>query len=392
MTDSVTRRTRAFAKERLLGGAKDAEDADDALAAEDTAAGRHEALRAAGLHRWWLPPTLGGLSLRDGVDLIDELAYGDASYAFSSLVSVIGASVTWLYGEGGLAERLLPGLAERGGRFATVATERAAGSELDRITTTATHKDDTVAVTGEKLFSTNAAEAELLLVAARREGGGADAAPFVLVVVPGDTEGVTVGPRWRTSGLAASPVHPVTFADCRVPHGNVLAGHGLRLLEVGLNASRVLIAATAVGIARRLRDLCLDYATKKTVGGSPLARHPLFGDKMARAEVTIEAMRALCRTAATEYDAIMAGPDPATVFARRGALKSAIVAKVFCGSAGQSVASAASEVFGGIGYTDEVPIGALLRDMRYVGLVEGGEDVLRDLIYRRHVVPQTRRA
>jgi hypothetical protein len=30
--------------------------------------------------------------------------------------------------------------------------------------------------------------------------------------------------------------------------------------------------------------------------------------------------------------------------------------------------------------------------MRYISLVEGGEDVLRDLIYRRHVVPRTRRA
>jgi alkylation response protein AidB-like acyl-CoA dehydrogenase len=377
--DTVTRRARAFARERLLPGTEDP-------------AGHHEALRSHGLAGWWLPPALGGLTLSDSVDLVDELAYGDAGYAFSSLVSTIGTSVTWLYGEDGLAERILPGLAHDGGHLATAGSERGAGSELDRMTTTAVRKDDTVVITGEKLFSTNAAEAGCLLVAARHEGGDPGDPPYVLVLVPAETPGLSVGERWRTSGLPNSPVHPVTLADCRVPPGNVLNGHGLRLLEVGLNPSRVLIAATAIGIARRLRDLCLDYAAEKTVRGATLASHPLFGDKLARMEVGIEAMRSLCRTAAAEYDAVLAGPDPGAVFARRGALKSAMAAKVFCGSTGWAVASAASEVFGGIGYTDEVPVGHLLRDMRYVSLVEGGGDVLRDLLYRRHVVPRMRRA
>lgn len=344
-----------------------------------------------GLRDWWLPPALGGRTLAEAVDIVDELAYGDAGFAFSRLVSVIGAIATWLYGEPGLAE-LLPGLAERGGAFATVASERVAGSELDRMATVVVHEADTVVLTGEKLFSTNAAEAEYLLVAARYEGAGPDDPPYVLVVVPAGTAGLTVGQRWGTSGLTTSPVYPVSLADCRVPAGNVLHGHGLRLLEVCLNPSRVLIAATAIGMARRIRDVCLEHAATRTVAGAPLTAHPLFGDKLAQIEIDVLAMRALCRSAAAEYDAIMAGPDPAAAFALRGALKSAVAAKVFCGRAGWAAASVASELFGGLGYTDAVPIGRLLHDMRYVSLVEGGEDVLRELIYRRHVVPRARRA
>jgi alkylation response protein AidB-like acyl-CoA dehydrogenase len=44
-------------------------------------------------------------------------------------------------------------------------------------------------------------------------------------------------------------------------------------------------------------------------------------------------------------------------------------------------------MFGGLGYTEDMLMGKLMRDMRYVSIVEGGDDVLRDVIYHRHVLP-----
>ena len=64
---------------------------------------------------------------------------------------------------------------------------------------------------------------------------------------------------------------------------------------------------------------------------------------------------------------------------------------MFCGQTGWQIAAAASEMFGGLGYTGEAVIGKLLRDMRYVSIVEGGDDVLRDLMYSRYVVPVSKR-
>jgi len=49
-------------------------------------------------------------------------------------------------------------------------------------------------------------------------------------------------------------------------------------------------------------------------------------------------------------------------------------------------------MFGDLGYTQESPIGKLLRDVRYVSIVEGGDDVLRDLVYSRYVVPVSKRS
>ncbi|TQM79027.1 alkylation response protein AidB-like acyl-CoA dehydrogenase [Saccharothrix saharensis] len=371
---------RAFARTHLLDGPAD-------LAA------RTAAWHAAGLANWWLPVEHGGrgLSLVEGVDVVDELAYADAGFAFSSLVGVIGSTLVDLYGDDRLRADVLGALGRDGGFFATAVTERDAGSELDRMATTAVPKGDSVVLTGEKLFSTNADHARYLLVVARHEAG-ADEQPHVAVVVPRDAAGVAVSEPWRTMGLTGSPVHRVSLSDCAVPAGHVLDGHGLRLLEVGLNASRVLIAATAVGLSRRVRDLCLDFAGGRRLRDGVLAKHPLFADKMAQVEIEIETMRSQCRAAAAEFDAVRADPDAARRFARRGALKSALVAKVFCGQAGWRVAGTGSEVFGGLGYTDELPIGALMRDLRHVSLVEGGEDVLRDVVYRRFTAPPVRRA
>src|SRR5262249_46918971 len=108
-------------------------------------------------------------------------------------------------------------------------------------------------------------------------------------------------------------------------------------------------------------------------------------------EMQIDVMKNQCRAAAREYDAIMNRPDAAGEFLRRGTLKSALAAKMYCGQAGWEIAGVGSEMFGGLGYTRDLVIGKLVRDMRYVSIVEGGDDVLRDLVFSRYVVPVSRR-
>src|SRR5262249_26065865 len=155
------------------------------------------------------------------------------------------------------------------------------------------------------------------------------------------------------------------------------------LLEAGLNVSRTLIAATAIGIARRIRDLCLVYAHEKQLRGASLDRHPVFAAKLGEMEMQIEVMRRQCLAAGAEFDTLAALDDAPAALLSQGALRSAIAAKMFCGRTGWDIASVGSEMFGGLGYTSDTPIGRLVADMRFVSLVEGGTDVLQDLLYRR---------
>ncbi|CAL9654749.1 acyl-CoA dehydrogenase family protein [Streptomyces sp. enrichment culture] len=351
----------------------------------------YEAFGATGLANWWLPEESGGrgFSLEDGVEIVNELAYGDAGVAFTLLVSILGSSVVQLYGSDDLKARFLAPMAA-GGRFcAALGSEREAGSELNRIETVAARSGNDLVLTGEKFFATNADFADFLLVIAK---AAEDPDEYLAVVVPRDAPGIEIVKRWDVIGLRASHTYAVRLDNCRVPAANRLPGSGLRLLETGLNASRTLIAATAIGVARRIRDHCMTYAKGKRFRGGTLLDSPVLAQKLGQMEMQIDVMKSHCRQAAREYDEIMAGPDAAKVFSRKGTLKSALTAKVFCGQAGWSIASAGSEMFGGLGYTDELPVGKLLRDMRYVSIVEGGDDVLRELLFSRYVVPVSRRA
>jgi alkylation response protein AidB-like acyl-CoA dehydrogenase len=360
----------------------------DAVA--DLPAPAHRRFHDLGLANWWLPGKDGtpGLGLTESVDIVSELAYGDAGAAFTLFISILGTSMVSLYGSDDLRERYLSPMRSEGSFCATLGSEHDAGSELARTASVATRDGGDVVLNGEKFFSTNSGFADFLVVVAR---SAEKPASHVAVVVPSDTPGVEVLRRWPMNGLRASGTYQVSLRDVRVPADHVLNGPGLRLLEVGLNASRILISATAVGIARRIRDLCMDYAKSKPLKGSTLLNNAVFAAKLGQMEAQIEVMRNQCLAAAREYDEITAAPDAAAVFARRGTMKAAMTTKLFCGQTGWELASVGSEMFGGLGYTEDLPIGKLLRDMRYVSIVEGGDDVLRDVIFSRYVIPVSKR-
>jgi alkylation response protein AidB-like acyl-CoA dehydrogenase len=165
----------------------------------------------------------------------------------------------------------------------------------------------------------------------------------------------------------------------------------LRNLEAGLNASRTLIAATAIGVARRVRDISMEYAAEKRIKGDLLINNAVFAGKLGQIEMLIDVMRNQCRAAGAEFDALMSSPNPSAALYRTGTIRAALGAKMYCGQAGWQVATIGSEMFGGLGYTNEHLIGKLVRDLRYIGLVEGGDDVIRDLIFTRYVVPPSKR-
>ncbi|MFF7976630.1 acyl-CoA dehydrogenase family protein [Streptomyces sp. NPDC007905] len=376
---------RTFVKQHLDG--RDTEF--DAL--DDKPADVYERFRETGLANWWLPEELGGrgLTLEDSVGIVNELSYGDAGVAFTLFISVLGTSIVQLYGSEELKARHLGPMAERGSFCATLGSERTAGSELAKIETVVAAEGDELVLTGAKFFSTNTDFADFLVVVAR---SAEDPETYHAVLVPRDTPGVEIVRRWDVIGLRASHTYQVSLQGCRVPASNRLDGPGLRLLEIGLNASRILIAATAIGVARRVRDHCMTYAKSKPFRDGTLLESPVFAQRLGQMEMQIDVMKSHCLRAAREYDAVMAAPDAAALFRRQGTLKSALTAKMFCGQAGWEVASTGSEMFGGLGYTHDLPIGKLLRDIRYVSLVEGGDDVLRELLFSRYVIPVPRRS
>jgi alkylation response protein AidB-like acyl-CoA dehydrogenase len=350
----------------------------------------YEAFHERGLGNWWLPESYGGmgLGLEDSVDVVSELAYGDAGVAFTMFISILGTVGVRLYGSEAAREQYLAPMVQDGDFCATLASERAAGSELTKIATIAAPSGDDVVINGEKFFSTNSGFASFLVVIAR---SATNPGEHMAVVVPRDNPGVRIAKRWEMIGLRSSGTYQVSFERCRASARDVLSGPGLRILEVALNASRILIASTALGVSRRIRDVCMEYARRKRVGDKPLVNNSVFAAKLGQIEMDVDAMRHVCRGAAREFDSIMSQSDAAEQFLRKGTLRSALTAKTLCGRTGWKIAGVGSEMFGGLGYTREMVIDKLVRDIRHVSIIEGGDDVLRDLVFNRFVVPEDNR-
>ncbi|QEU89893.1 acyl-CoA dehydrogenase family protein [Streptomyces kanamyceticus] len=375
---------RKFVAQEVLGR----ETHLDSLA--DAPLALYERFAETGLMNWWVPEEHGGLGLglEDSVRIVSELAYGDAGVAFTLFLPILTTSMVSWYGSAELKEKLLDPLVAHRGFCATLGSEHEAGSELAKISTVVRRDGEGLVLDGTKAFSTSTDFAQFLVVIAR---SAENPTRYLAVAVERDAPGLRIDKRWDVIGLRASATYQVSFSDCHVPAGNALDGHGLRLLEIGLNASRILIAATALGVARRIRDLCMEYAKTKSLKGAPLVNDAVFAGRLGQFEMQIEVMANQCLAAARTYDATAARPDAARTLLRQGAQKSALTAKMFCGQTAWQIASTASEMFGGIGYTHDVPIGKLLRDVRHASIIEGGDDVLRDLVFHRFVVPTAKR-
>ncbi|MGI8998914.1 MAG: acyl-CoA dehydrogenase family protein [Candidatus Limnocylindria bacterium] len=260
------------------------------------------------------------------------------------------------------------------------ASERDAGSDLQAMLVTLTRTAEAYRLDGRKEYSSNARAARQVIVVAKGpvvasskvfdKTAGSDAGT-TWVVVPTDSPGVSIGKRWDTLGLRALDVSPIEFDGVVVSLDRRLGeeGAGLQLMQKNLAQSRTGIAAVAVGIARKARDLVLDFGRQRRVYGDKLIRLQDYRFRIAEMEKEIAAARSLVALSATKFDR---GFDHG---------KEASIAKLYAGEMVMRITEAASLMLGSIGYTGQSEIEKLLRDARHVGIVEGPEPVHREIIF-----------
>ncbi len=336
-----------------------------------------------GLCNWWIGQEFGGrgFSLKDSVQVIAKLAYAECGIASAALTAILSSRLLEIFGTKQQQQNFLVPLVKTGGFSALAASEIGCGSELLGMSTVCTPSGTKCVLNGRKAFSTSSAFADFVVVVAKLP----DDEGFTAVIVPKGTPGMIFEKRWNLIGLKSCNVYGIQFVNCEVPVENMIEGNGLRVLEVALNASRILIAATGIGMGRRIRDLALDYGKNKILKGSVMLENPVFAAKLGQMEMEIETMNTMCRVAAEDYDTMFAAPNAKELFVRTGIVKSAIVAKLLCGQMAWHIASTGSEMFGGTGYSNESLMFRLMSDIRHISIVEGGEDVARDILYGRYV-------
>ena len=262
-----------------------------------------EGLAELGLFGLGIDEAYGGSggTARQGAIVAEELARGCTA---TSTVYVahqsLAAQFIHMHGTAG-AQAKLPSEYDGGrtiGAFAL--TEPGAGSDAAGIRTTAKRDGDDYVLNGSKVFITNATEAGVLIVLASLDLS-LGSRGFVALIVDGDTPGMTISPMHGKMGIRASSTCEIFFDDCRVPVTNRMGEEyeGFRATMEVLNASRIGIAAQAVGVAQAAFEQAVEYAKQRKAFGKTISEMQGIQWMIADMATQVEAARLLVMQAAT---------------------------------------------------------------------------------------------
>ena len=256
-------------------------------------------------------------------------------------------------------------------KVAFTLTEPTAGTGAD-LRCSVTREGDTYLLSGEKHMITFGTIADYLLLFARVEGTtGADGTVALLVPPHGDGIDVTVMPE--TMGVRGSDHGAFRFDRAPVPVANRLGeeGDGLGVALSGfLTPSRIAVAMTCVGLAKRALELAAQYASNRETFGKRLAQRQAIAFMLAECRADIEAARALVMQSALRWES------------GENADADSSMAKLVAVEMLARVTDKALQIHGGIGYWSSSPIERVYRDARAQRFEEGTNEIQKTVIAR----------
>lgn len=266
--------------------------------------------------------------------------------------------------------RYLPGLAAGAMRAAFSITEPQSGSDVAGIATRARPTADGYRIDGAKIWCTNAAVADFIVLAAKTGDARGEINFFI---VPTDAPGLTIGPKEDKLGARGVPSSPLFLENVRVPEDARLGPErqGFRQVMEALALSRPIIGARAVGLAQGALDHALAFVRERTAFGQTLTDFQGLRWMLADMAIQIEAARGLVYRAASMTDAGVRGKELA---------QAAAIAKTFASDMAMRVATDAVQLFGASGISNDYPINRYFRDAKVVQIVEGSNQIQRNII------------
>ena len=306
--------------------------------------------------------------------VVEELARVDASVAV--LVDVQNtlmnnAILRWANED--QKARYFPKLATKWvGAYAL--SEAGSGSDAFALACRAEDKGDHWELNGQKLWITNAAEAELFIVLANADPAKGYKG-ITAFLVERTFPGFSVGKKEDKLGIRASSTCELILQGCRVPKENVLGevGKGYKIAIETLNEGRIGIGAQMVGVAQGAFELALQYSLERQQFGKHIAEFQAVQFQLAEMATQIEASRLLT------YNAARLRETGASF------IKEAAMAKLFASRAAEYVASKAIETYGGYGFTREYPVEKYFRDQK-VGQIYEGTSNMQLLVIAKQIL------
>src|SRR3954451_20936820 len=240
-----------------------------------------------------------GGSFLDAALFLEEVAHGRLPIGgYDVTLIVTGALNRFGAGE---QKRGLLGRVSRGGTRAIAMSEPDSGSDVASLKTTARREDGEWVLDGAKMWCSYAHKASHTLIVCRSERTGNAHEGMSMIFVPHEAEGFTITPIKTLGGEETNELH---LDGVRVPESALLGteGQGWTQLMAGLNNERVILGASALGLAQRAFDDALAYAKERKQFGRPIGTFQAIQHKFADMATDLARTRLLIRWVARLTD------------------------------------------------------------------------------------------
>jgi len=260
--------------------------------------------------------------------------------------------------------------------FAMTEPAPGAGSDPTMLRTRAERQGDGWVINGKKWFTSGARGAAFAIVAAVTDPSVPARQGTTLFLVDAGTPGFEVGRSIPTMGGGGPGGHcEVAFTDCRVDDTQVLGrvSEGFSLMQARLGPARLTHCMRWLGAAGRALDIATHYALEREAFGKRLSEHQAVQWMLADSVIDLHASRLMVLEAAWQMDQ------------GRQARVETSVCKVFVAEAVGRVIDRCIQVCGALGYSRDLILERLYRDVRAFRIYDGPSEVHRMVIARQHL-------
>jgi isovaleryl-CoA dehydrogenase len=264
--------------------------------------------------------------------------------------------------------KYLPKLVSGENIGALAMSEPGAGSDVMSMAMKAQETENGYVLNGTKMWITNGPDADVIVVYARTDAGSRGITAFLVE----KSFGFSTAQKLDKLGMRGSNTGELVFKNVEVPAENILGelNRGAAVLMSGLDYERAVLAAGPTGIMQACMDSVVPYVHERKQFGQSIGEFELMQGKLADMYTTMNATKAYVYAVGKACD--------------RGETtrKDAAGAILYAAEKATWMTLEAIQALGGNGYTNDFPVGRLLRDAKLYEIGAGTSEIRRMLIGR----------